>query len=305
MVTAGALFALPMGRPRDLNIKDVPARRLHPYDPGPACDGQTDAKSRSLLRVAGLVAGITLMVGTRPAMVGAVLVERRVARMGAPWPRQRSGGRRGRRRGVTGRPWPAFLVAVYPNVFAHPAARASAAVIELPDSDGCGHLYIPFYLVAQFPLLLQGLAVVGLLFALRVVRSGGASNRAGGPPGPRRGAAAALPLVAFAKNSDLYNGLRQLLFASPAWAVLVTVGLAHALTWARSAAGSGWSAESRGGARAPWSTRPRSSRTSTPTTTWPSTRPGRTSHSDYWRTSVPELLPDIPRTGSRVRPDPL
>ena len=142
--------------------------------------------------------------------------------------------------------WPAaLLAAVYPHVFTHPtllvqSARQSAS---FRDNDGAGYLYVPFHLVTQFPLLLQGLAAVGL-WARRW-----SSGRGTGASTRRRSTrlalvvaqVTALPLVAVAKNSDLYNGLRQLLFASPAWAVLVTLGLAQVLAWAP-LAGLGWSA---------------------------------------------------------------
>ncbi len=120
-----------------------------------------------------------------------------------------------------------LLVAVYPHVFAHPGLLVQSAQqsASFRDSEGTGYLYVPFHLATQFPLFLQGLFAIGLWAAVTFI----VAHFRVDPVGSTRLAlvvvqVAALPLVALAKDSDLYNGLRQLLFASPAWAVLVTSG---------------------------------------------------------------------------------
>ena len=112
---------------------------------------------------------------------------------------------------------------------------------------------------------------------------------------------AALPLVAVAKNSDLYNGLRQLLFASPAWAVLVTLGIAQLVAWAQLRGRVGLV----GGLAVVALVAPMADQA----TLFPYQysyfnvaldATGAHVDSDYWRTSVPELLPAIPTDGQIV-----
>ena len=155
------------------------------------------------------------------------------------------------------------LVAVYPDLFTTAAApgaarrssRRASGTATAPTTSTSRSTSSP-----SSPCSSRAFAVLGLVAAYRLVR-----HRWRVEPAQAVRLAlvtaqlAALPLVAVARNSELYNGLRQLLFAVPAWAVLVTVGLAHALAWARRARpGPG----GRGGGGWPpwcsrWSTRPR------------------------------------------------
>jgi len=313
VVTAAALLALPMWTGHVMfNIKDVPVATGYSLMTLAlvAMVSPTPGPRRRMLRVATLAAGIILMVGTRPAMASAVLVGAAVLGTGVVLSRSR--GVRGPgcdtvAEAVTGTVLSAvILVAVYPSLFSRPQllVRSVDQSSSFRDSDGAGYFYIPFYLVAQFPLILQGLAVLGLVATFHVVRR---QWRAEPAPAVRLALVAAqlsaLPIVAIARSSELYNGLRQLLFAVPAWAVLVTVGLAHALAWA------GRSTRARSklvGAVAAVAL-------AVPVVDQAMLFPyqytyynvaldvtGADVQSDYWRTSVPELLPDIPTDGQVV-----
>ncbi len=304
VITAAALLALPMWTGHLMfNVKDVPVATGYTLMTLALVAMVAPSPGRRFLRIAGLAAGITLMVGTRPAMTSAVLVAA-VLMVGGAFLARSGGVRPALGEALAGVAVAATLLAtLYPNLFVHPdllvqSVRQSASFRD----DGAGPLYIPFHLATQFPLLLQGLFIVGLWSAVTVV----VRSRRLDPVRSTRLAlvvaqVAALPLVAVAKNSDLYNGLRQLLFASPAWAVLVTLGLAQVLAWeplrSRTRLGLGLAAVAL---IAP---------TAAQATLFPYQytyfnvaldATGRHVPSDYWRTSVPELLPAIPTDGQIV-----
>ena len=305
-LTAAALLALPMWTGHVMfNVKDVPVATGYTLATLALVAMVEPSPRRRPLRIAGLATGVTLMVGTRPAMTSAVLVAVVVLVCGALLARSRGVPRPALGEAVAGVTVAAALLAVaYPRVFVHPlllvqSVRQSAS---FRDNDGAGYLYVPFHLATQFPLLLQGMFAVGLWTAVTMT----ARHWRLDPVRATRLAlvvaqVAALPLVAVAKNSDLYNGLRQLLFASPAWAVLVTLGLLRLLTWG----------QLRGrvalvGAAAVVAL-------VVPTAAQATLFPYQYSYfnaaldatgahvdSDYWRTSVPELLPAIPTDGQVV-----
>lgn len=306
VVTAAALLALPMWTGHLMfNVKDVPVATGYTLVTLALVAMVSPAPGRRLLRVAGLVAGITLMVGTRPAMTSAVLVAAVLMTCCALLARSRGGVRPAVGEALAGAAVAAaLLAAAYPNVFLHPAllvqsVRQSAS---FRDDGGAGYLYVPFHLATQFPLLLQALFAVGLWVAV----TGVARSWRLDPATSTRVAlvvaqVAAVPLVAVAKNSDLYNGLRQLLFASPAWAVLVTIGLAHVLAWAQVRGRTGLV----GGLAAVALLAPMADQA----TLFPYQysyfnvaldATGAHAQTDYWRTSVPELLPAIATDGQVV-----
>lgn len=309
-VTVGVLFALPMWTGHIMfNVKDVPVATGYALTTLALLAMVSPTPQHRYWRVGGLALGSVLMVGTRPAMWSALLLG--VAVVGCGWMLIR-GSRAAEREvrpawgealaGAAGA-W-AVLVVIYPNVFADPLLlmRSVSKSSSFRENDAWGYLYIPFHLVAQFPLLLQGLAAVGLWVAIATaVRRQGRNPVVSTQLALVLAQVLALPVLAFAKNSDLYNGLRQLLFASPAWAVLVTLGMAHLLAWAVP--------------------RTRTRLISClavlalviPTidqvtlfpyqyTYWNAGLDATGAHvtSDYWRTSVPELLPKIPTDGQVI-----
>ncbi|WP_322937307.1 hypothetical protein [Nocardioides bizhenqiangii] len=307
-VTAGVLFALPMWTGHVMfNIKDVPVASGYTLMTLALLAMVTPTQARRSWRVTGLVLGAVLMVGTRPAMWSALVLG--VAIVGCGWMViRRSRAAEGEVRPAWGEAltglaaaW-AILAVIYPNVFAHPSMllRSASQSASFRENDAWGYLYIPFHLAAQFPLLLQGLAAIGLWVAIRA-----ALRRQDRDPVLSTqltlvlAQVLALPLLAFAKNSDLYNGLRQLLFASPAWAVLVTLGMAHLLGWAVHRT------RLVGGIAALSLVLPVADQATLFPYQYTYFNPaldatGAHVDSDYWRTSVPELLPAIPTDGQVI-----
>ena len=127
-----------------------------------------------------------------------------------------------RRRGAT-------LVAIYPNLFGSPMRalpRTSESSSSFLAGEKSDRLYVPRHLVEDLPTLLTVFALVGT-----VVGGRGAGAAARDRVRTARlalvGAQAfTLPVVAVVLGSDLYHGLRQLLFALPALAVLSAYGIA-------------------------------------------------------------------------------
>ncbi|MCY7396638.1 MAG: hypothetical protein LH468_10895 [Nocardioides sp.] len=174
-------------------------------------------------------AGLLLAVGTRPGVwpgvavaggIGVVLllVRRRWARAGLLV--------------AVAAAAVGVLVLVYPAAFADPVTALVAGALESSRYGGQqgSWWYLPLYLVIELPTGLLLLGGVGALVLARVVAR-------------RQEEAAALvaglvllqtfllPALALAREANLYTGLRQLLFAAPGLAVLVTVALAVA--WGR------------------------------------------------------------------------
>jgi len=224
LVGAAALLALPMWTGHLMfNIKDVPVATGYTLVTLALAAMVEGGARLRLSRIAGLFAGVVLMVGTRPAMLSAVvagvlvllgglLVFRRAA--------LRTAGLEIAAAGVTSF---AVLLAIYPKVFAHPATLVQSAEksSSFKGGEGAQLGYVPFYLLTQTPLLLLAFFAVGILVAVKLVwKDHDVSLLLIGTQ------LCALPLVAIVGHSDLYNGLRQLLFAAPAWAVLTTLGIA-------------------------------------------------------------------------------
>jgi len=306
LFTAAALLALPMWTGHLMfNIKDVPVATGYTVMTLALASMVAPVHSHPVLRVSGLAAGITLMVGTRPAMATAVVAGLAVLWAGAAVTGRSGSARRALVESIAGVVLAhVVLLLVYPQVFAHPmnVLESVAKSTHFRDGRSAVYGYVPFHVVAQVPLLLLALVAIGLATSIGFVRHRWRSDT---PQATRLALVVvqlcALPLVAVAKNSDLYNGLRQLLFATPAWAVLVTVGLARALVWAHTARRTGF----LGGLAA--------LALVAPTVDQAMLFPYQYAYfnvaldatgvhvpSDYWRTSVPELLPRIPTDGQIV-----
>ncbi|MDP2774100.1 MAG: hypothetical protein Q8O61_11150, partial [Nocardioides sp.] len=183
-------------------------------------------------RAAGLVAGLVLALGTRPGMWPGLLAALVVAAAGILL-------------GSTTRRGTGFalaevvascataacvLIAVYPRLFGSPlrslpgTSESSSSFFGGAKSD---RLYVPRHLAQEVPTLLLVFAVTGAVLAAAVLWQ----QRRADPVLAARVAlvgvqALALPVVAIVLGSDLYHGLRQLLFAIPAVAVLSAYGMA-------------------------------------------------------------------------------
>jgi len=303
LVTAATLLALPMWTGHLMfNIKDVPVATGYTITTLALISMVAPVRSNRLVRVLGLAAGIVLMVGTRPAMASAVVIGLLVLLAGTGAAGRFGNTRTAMAEAVTGLIAAAVvLLATYPEVFAHPLNLLSSAEQSASFRNGQDAVYgyVPFHVLAQTPLLLLGFFVIGLV-AVRTLnwRTDLSQLTRMALVGAQL---FALPLVAIAKHSDLYNGLRQLLFATPAWAIIATVGLAHAVSWAR--------ANGRLGLVGPVAAMALVAPLLDQVTLFPYQyayynlaldATGVHVPSDYWRVSVPELLPSLPTNGQFV-----
>jgi hypothetical protein len=300
LVTAAALLALPMWTGHLMfNIKDVPVATGYTLITLAMVSMVPPAHGHRVLRIGALAAGVVLMVGTRPAMATAVILGLLVLAAGTRLARPAMvDAAAGTALAV------AVLVGVYPRVFTHPLllARSADQSASFRNGETSDIWYLPYHLVAQFPLLLQGAALLGTAWAVGAVLRRRGSN----PTTATRTALVvvqlgALPAMAVLRGSDLYNGLRQLLFMAPAWAVVVTLGLSVVVHHGR--------VRGRGaivGAVA-------AAALVLPVADQATLFPYQYTYynvgldasmadvqTDYWRTSVQELLPRIPTDGQIV-----
>jgi hypothetical protein len=306
LVTAAALLALPMWTGHLMfNVKDVPVATGYTLVTLALIAMVAPVRGRRIARVAGLAAGIVLMVGTRPAMWTAVVIGLVVLSAGVL-----AAGRFGN--GRTALPEAAggvlvgtgALVLIYPNVFAHPATLMQSAEQSANFRGGreAVYGYVPFHVAAQIPLLLLACCAIGVVTTLGFVRRNWRTETSQATRLCLVGVQlVALPLLAIARHSDLYNGLRQLLFASPAWAVMVTLGLARVFAWARErgrvrvAAGLAILALA-----APIADQAQLFPYQYTYFNLALDATGVHVPTDYWRTSVPELLAKLPTDGQII-----
>lgn len=215
VVAAAALAAMPAWTGHAMfNVKDIPVATGYTLTSlGFAVVAVAGRRRAVVAGAAVAAAGIVLAVGTRPgiwpglalAAAAAVILSRRVDRVVGVLAATATGA--------------LVVVLVYPAPFGDPVDAMFGAVSA--SSQYGGHSvsrgYIPAFLVAEVPTLLLLLGGIGAVLAVRrhspvlvlVLLQ-----------------AFTLPLLALAKGSNLYNGLRQLLFAYPALAVLATLGIA-------------------------------------------------------------------------------
>ena len=306
LVTAAALLALPMWTGHLMfNVKDVPVATGYTLMTLALMAVVAPVQGHRALRVTGLAAGVILMVGTRPAMATAVLAGLVVLVVGVLVAGRFGNARTALSEAATGVALAALsLLLIYPRVFAHPLQLVQSAEQSASFRGGQSAVYgyIPFHVLAQVPLLLLAFFAVGLVTAVDFGRRRWHTDTSQATRLALVGVQLlALPVVAIVRHSDLYNGLRQLLFASPVWAVLTTVGFARALAWARE------NGRTRvvGGVALVALVAPVVDQA----TLFPYQytyfnvaldATGVHVPSDYWRTSVPELLPRIPTDGQIV-----
>jgi hypothetical protein len=185
-----------------------------------------------------LTAGTVLMVGTRPGIWPSLAASITLLVATLAWARSLRwstvavlGASLATSYGV--------LLAVYPRIFAHPltllwtSATSSAGYEHLRTPNGRG--YLPRHLVQDWPIILVALFLAGTVFA--IVRTISLMrNRSADATGLLLigSQAFTLPVLAVAYGSAFYQGLRQVLFAVPAQAILATIGLATLVTAAHS-----------------------------------------------------------------------
>jgi len=122
------------------------------------------------------------------------------------------------------------LIAVYPRLFASPlralrrTTESSSSFLDGLKSD---RLYVPRHVAEEMPTLLLIFALTGAVVGATMLWQ---QWRISPVPATRISVvgaqALAMPTMAIVLGSDLYHGLRQLLFAAPAVAVLTAYGIA-------------------------------------------------------------------------------
>jgi len=236
VVAAAALAAIPMWTGHEMfNVKDVPVATGYTLTTlGLLLFVRHDRPGARIAvgRVGCLTVGLVLALGTRPGMWPGLAAALAVAVAGV-W--LAATERREAVRtilGIAGSCAAAAgaLIAIYPRLFGsplHALPRTTETSSSFRDGLAPDRLYLPRHLGEEMPTLLLFFVLTGLvvggLFVLRGWRAEPVHSARVGVVGVQ---AAALPVVAILLGSDLYHGLRQLLFSAPASAVLGAYGIA-------------------------------------------------------------------------------
>ena len=245
-VVGGAILAaMPVWTGHGMfNVKDTPVATGHTFLTlgliALAVTKPTTRLRQLALGAGSLVAGTVLMLGTRPGMWPSVLaslvvVVVVVVRAKPEWTKAHL-VRVVATAGIALAASYALLLAIYPRIFSTPfttmkmSAFASADYTCRRECPVIGRSYALLHLVTDLPLGLLALSAVGSAAAIVMV----VVRRRRSIPldcialvGSQ---AFALMAAAIIAHSHLYHGLRQLLFALPALAVLAAIGLAVLLT---------------------------------------------------------------------------
>ena len=311
LVAAAALAAIPMWTGHEMfNVKDVPVATGYTVatlglllfvrqEPG--------ARPVRLARACCVVAGLVLTLGTRPGMWPGLVAVLVVALFGVV---RSSSPRRVAAAGIAEilvacGVAALALVASYPHLFGSPlealprTAESSSSFLGGEKTD---RFYVPLHVAEEMPTLLLVFVLVGAAVGATTWWTRWRTDPVPAFRLALVGAqAVTLPLAAVVMGSDLYHGLRQLLFAAPAAAVLATYGMA-------------WLCEGRALARGtlvgigataalllpvldqltlqPYQTT--YVNLATDVVTAPFVEDGDRPGSDYWRVSLPELIEHQP-----------
>lgn len=236
VVAAAVLAAIPLWTGHTMfNVKDVPVATGHTLVTLALILHVREHPPRPLLRVARsgcLVAGLVLTLGTRPGMwagVGTVLVVSIIGVVLVSTTRRRAALTLAELLLACGAAAGA-LVAIYPRLFGSPLRalpRTSEASSSFRDGQSSDRLYVLRHLVEDLPTLLTVFALTGAVVSIAALLRRAHPDRITAVRLALVGAQAfTLPVVAVVLGSDLYHGLRQLLFAIPALAVLSAYGMA-------------------------------------------------------------------------------
>jgi len=310
LVAAAALSAVPMWTGHAMfNVKDTPVATGHTL----ATLGlllcirtTTPRLAVGLARAGCLTAGLVLTLGTRPGMWSGLLILLLVAVVGVLYlPATR------RLRATTLAEIVAsclvaagVLVATYLNLFGSPLRalpRTSEASSSFLGGEKTDRWYVPRHLIEELPLLLLLFAITGVVAVAVLLLRDRRDERVLSTRLSLVGVQAlALPVAAIVLGSDLYHGLRQLLFAIPALAVLATYGIAW---WLQRPRPEAWLVASAASVALVLPTIDQVTLQPYQTTYVnlatdllvgrdkpADSRPG----GDYWRVSIPELVRDAP-----------
>lgn len=237
-VSGAVLLMLPMWLGHSMfNVKDVPVGAGYTFVTLGCMLVMTIPQDRHMARVSSsvlLLMGFLLAIGTRPAMWPGLLVpvlcvvSMSLLRSGrgspAHWWRARDVV-------ISALAALTVLALVYPVVFMHPAEWLMGSATESADYHGRRtRTYIPMAIASSVPVLLLVLGLVGSWTRLRAWVS---QPRIGGRQvlwALVLSQALLLPCMLVVRTAALSGGLRHVLFAAPAVAVLITAGLAQVLS---------------------------------------------------------------------------
>jgi len=240
LVAAAALAAVPMWTGHEMfNVKDVPVATGYTLVTlGLICFVREEPPGLRLrlARAGCLVVGLVLTLGTRPGMWPGLLAVVVVAVLGVllayrtATPARRLALVTLTELAASGAAAATALVAVYPHLFGAPlralprTTESSSSFLDGLKSD---RLYVPRHVAEEMPTLLLAFVLTGAAVGATLLWR---QWRRHPVPAARIGLvgvqAFALPVLAIVMGSDLYHGLRQLLFAAPAAAVLAAYGMA-------------------------------------------------------------------------------
>ncbi len=243
VLTAGILAATPLWTGHSMfNPKDVPVASGHTLITAGLVLLALAKPSTRLWAVSAaalpLVGGIVLMLGTRPELWPTLVAS--LAVFGIVMLRARTEHTRAHRARVVATLAAALVASygmlnlVYPRVFGDLVEWLRVTIAAGTHYDGLGdhapsgRTYLPLHLLTDLPLGLLALMAAGTVFVV-VAACGRRRSVEVDSLALVASQAFALMGAAIVLNSNMYQGLRQVLFALPALAVLAAVGLAFLL----------------------------------------------------------------------------
>jgi hypothetical protein len=311
LVTAAVLLALPVWAGHAMfNVKDIPvATGFTLATLGLALLVVRGSTSRPALAtiggVAASAAGLVLAVGTRPGIWPGIALGVMLVVVTRDWRRILS---------VAVALVLAYvaLLAIYPEVFSTPVTALVEGALESSRYNGAKGewWWLPLFVLVEIPI---GYLVLAFLATALVVRGLWRQRL----PLDARGTVIvlvvvqcfALPMLAIVRESNIYTGVRQMLFSAPATAILVTLGIAALLelrrtwtrSWLRRLVPAAIALTILGPVVAQLQLFPYSYAYSTVSANLAAPLVERVSDyevpTDYWRTSVRELAPGVPIGG--------
>ncbi len=222
-VAAGVLVATPMWTGHAMwNIKDIPVATGYALVTLGLVLVLRERDRTAYAGAAVLGLGAVLMVGTRPGMWAGLAASAGIAVL-LLW----FGGRRRRILLLAGALAATYAVlwAIYPHAFADPVALLWGSATESADfNETDGHWWwIPAMTFTEVPWLLLAASVPGGYIVQREIR---ARTEVGDVGALLATQALVLPALAIVMESNVYTGLRQFLFVAPAMSVVAAIGLA-------------------------------------------------------------------------------
>lgn len=311
LVTAAVLLALPVWAGHSMfNVKDIPVATGYTLATlGLALLVVRPGSSRPTLAavggVAALAAGVVLAVGTRPGIWPGIALGVMVVLVTRDWRRILA---------VVAALVIAYvaLLGIYPEVFKTPVTALVGAALESSRYNGAKGewWWLPLFVLVEIPIGYLVLAFLAVALAVRTLwRQRLPLDAHGTVVVLVLLQCLALPLLAIVRESNIYTGVRQMLFSAPATAILVTLGIAALLkhrqtsssVWLRRLVPAGIAVTLLGPVLAQLQLFPYGYAYSTVSANLAAPIVERVSDyevpTDYWRTSVRELAPSVPVGG--------